>query len=326
MSSGSINPTPIELYSNEDIEKEFELIKNNLWMVNFSEIDINLEFKKKCISENLKNSKEVHNEIKEYMETDEYKNGIYQFENMNPEEAFSYYYDSKFYQYYIEYTDDEKRALAVKSVAKRKRVNEVLEKYLPKNKFIPNTEYIFFSIEFANFASRMILVPKKEFTEIHSDKLDMLRKNSKKTYEENGIIINELISYYNKNGSSWSLIPNEFENFRSGMQTFAERESHNDGVRYGILGDKDKDKDKYIDGGMDIDRTWYIKSVCCGYSYFNPQTGKMHLTEEAISKGCSVSECFLFSDVMEGREYEKKYEYDTVKDFSDSLYEKYYND
>jgi hypothetical protein len=316
MSSGSIDPNPIELYSNEDIEKEFELIKDNSWIY-FSKNELNLEFKKKCISENLESAQRVHNEIKEYMETDEYKNGIHQFENMNADKAFSYYYNSRV-GLYIEYTDSEKRALAVKSVAEQKQQDEYVEKYMPTNEFTPNTEYIFFSIEFGSFATRMILVPKKEFTEIYADKLDMLRRNSAKTYEENGIVINELITYYKRTSKScWSGVLNEFTEFLNGMQTFAECESHS-GACYGVLGNNFPPSEQ-----MDIDRTWYIKSVCCGGTYFNPQTGRMELTEEAISKGCSVSECFLFSNVREGEEYTKQYEYDTVHEFTDSLCEKY---
>ena len=51
---------------------------------------------------------------------------------------------------------------------KDNKEKEFFNKYMPDNKFIEGTEY-------ANFASRNILVPRNEFTEMHSDKLKMLQ-------------------------------------------------------------------------------------------------------------------------------------------------------
>lgn len=307
MSCGSANPrNPDEMTENElDIELKRFIFSSISSIEKFT-----IEKKKECVKKNITNAQQKHIELAEYMQTDEYKNGISQFADIDPNEEFGYKPWGQimgFYvEFYVEYTDDEKRALGVKGVAERKVTQRLVEKYMPSNKFIPGTEYILFSIEFGRFATRMILVPKKEFTELYDDILAMLRKNAVTSHDENGNTVHELYTIYKKhekNPNCFSPLPNNFGTFRSGMHIFAECESHQ-GVTYGHLDNNHYEKynKKYT---IDFDTPWYIKSVCCGHRYFNTYVGWSVLSEEAIDQGCTAKEHFMFFDKYEDEEDEE---------------------
>lgn len=320
MSCGSINPrNPDEMTENElDVELERFLFRSNMK-------ESTIEKKKERVKKNITNAQEKHIELAEYMQTDEYKNGISQFADMDPDEAYRYKPWGEIMGLYVEYTDDEKRALGVKGEAERKETQKLVEKYMPSNEFIPGTEYIFFSIEFGQFATRMILVPKKEFTEAYDDILVMLRKNAVTSHDENGNTVHELYTIYKKHENipkCFSSLQNEFNTFKNGMQTFAECESHH-GVVYGHLDDNHYEKynKEYT---IDFDAPWYTKSVCCGHRYFNTYVGWSVLSEEAIEQGCTTKEHFMFFDKHEDEEddeYEAEgdCEYSDYEDCDDNL-------
>ena len=234
------------------------------------------------ISNNNKHIENKKDEIKKYMETDEYKTGIQKFlfnENKNIDELFEKYYSNEYIKYseYVHYTDIEKLALAFQSMNNQRKQEEIIKYYLPKNEFFPNTKYLLFSIGCNN----VIFVPEKEFNEIRGDILDMLRENAETSYDENGTVLHEFVkqSKQSKQINNFDFQDGDgdgnykYDRFVSGMKVFIEGNDFfpgckNIGYKYGNL----KDPIDKCDTEIDIDRKWYVKSVICRYDgkYITP--------------------------------------------------------
>lgn len=307
-------------FTDMDIEKTFSELAEGSWSIE-SKKEYTLEEKKKLIKNNIISCRKYSAEIAEYMETEEYKKGYEEIktfyeekgEEINSEEVYRLRCGQRMIS--ITHTDDEKIALGIKGMLEELHRLEMCEKYLPKGEFIKGTEYIFFSMENATFACRNILVPTKEFTDTYPKVLEMLRRNStEEKVDVRGFTHHTLVTYYkginlDENGCGfYEAEPTEFNEFVGGMMTFAECDSHF-GVRYGYI---DETSD------MDRDRKWYIKSICNGYGYFNPDLEDTTLIGAAYANGCSVTETFMFIETREGRD-EKNYMYDTPAEMVDAI-------
>ena len=198
-----------------------------------------------------------------------------------------------------EYTLEEKKECIRKHKERKKAEKEFFENYMPPNEFIEGTDYLFFTMENANFACRNILVPTKEFSEIYPDVLEMLRENAKTTTNETGLKEHVLTIFYkfahlNEDGriGTWLGENTPISRFSGGMMTFAE------GRYYGYLGDVLKRTEK-PENTTDKDRVWFIKSVCEDSMFFDPKLGITSLITAAEKHGCTVSESFIFEEERE---------------------------
>ena len=285
MSCGSINPRKPHEMTEKEIRKEFLFLQSYLGE---KSAEYTIEEMKKIICENISFSQEVHKELSKFMKTDEYAKEIVHFYDIDPDEVFKYYKNEQYsWNIYIEYTDDEKRALGIKTIVRSKEQAKNIDKYAPRNEFIPNTNYILFETD---NASQYFLVPSIEFTKIYSNELDMLRKNAE-LVEDNGIKLYKLHSLWkNKNKNAFSF-------FNKGITIFANYHYSLGDIRYGVLR-YNTNSDDNENNLMDIDKEWYTKSILTpystGYRYFDEVLGKFTLPDKAIENGCTVKECFIF--------------------------------
>ena len=281
-------------FSTIDIDETFKKVYNS-WDGKKEE-DYTEEEKKEEIRKEFAMHDDIRKDVHDYMLTNAYKETYAELEKeailtgepMDPEKIYNNRRSGWFTGIEIEFNDEEKISLGIKGIVDEKKHIADIEKYMPTCEFIEGTDYIFFSVTRGN-----ILVPTKEFTELYSDKLKMLRRNAISTYVTNTatkIPVHTLITFYDgKNLDSRGCgycesVKNEFDEFVGGMTPYAECECHM-GVHYGILSE---------DVSMDENRKWYIKSICGRYGYFNYDTGEFSLPTEAIEKGCTVSEVFMF--------------------------------
>jgi hypothetical protein len=307
-------------FTDMDIEAEYEKIKHG-WCSEGK----TLEDKKKSIRRNILECKSIRKEIRDYMQTEEYKTAYAQLNGeleeqgkaMDPEVIFRMRRGQ--YATVIEYTDEEKIALGIKGMCKEARRQEMVEKYIPRGEFIEGTDYTFFSIENGSFASRNILVPTKEFNEVHQKELEMLRRNAEMSVKrDDGVTVHTLFQVLDgkdldeRGCGCMPRKPTEFDQFLSGMMSYAECDCHF-GVYYGYLSDKKCD--------MDEERKWYIKSICNGYGYFNPETGATTLTAEAKQHKCTVSESFMFMEryINHPHMTRMSYDYETPEELRQAI-------
>lgn len=280
-----------------DIEAEYDKIYENCWFVREAET---FEDKEKAVKSNVLAQRRAREEIVEYMNTEEYTTELNRLkreaeekgEQIDPEKI--YRRRRQTHCIHIDYTDDEKIALGIKGIIQEKERIRMVERYIPRGEFIKGTDYIFFSIENGGFASRNILVPTEEFNKIHREELEMLRRNAEMSVErDDGLRVHTLFQVYDgkdldeRGLGCTPMVPNEFNSFVGGMMTYAECDSHM-GVGYGCLREGRCE--------MEEEREWYIKSICNGYGYFNPETGADTLIGAARENGCTVSESFMFLD------------------------------
>lgn len=305
-----------------DIEKLF----HELYMKwdKKKEEDYTEEEKKDTICKRFTKYKQIKNDIRDYMLTDSYKEIYAELKNkaiqenlsIDPESIFKKRRQVRYIGLNMVFNDEEKIALGIRGISHRRKKEENVEKYMPKGEFIKGTDYILFAFENGGFATRYILVPVEEFTKFYFDILDMLRKNAT-TAMTADTVVNTLITVYDgKNLDSrgcgcMESVKNEFDEFVGGMMIYAECNKHM-GVHYGHLKEG---------VSMDENRTWYIKSICNGYGYFNPESGKNALIEEALEKGCTVSEAFVFVEryINNKRGSQIEYKYETPAELTQAI-------
>jgi len=192
-------------------------------------------------------------------------------------------------------TSIEKKIELIKESKKRKAKEKAwYEQYMKPEPIEAGQEYIAFTMEFCNFSTRNIAVPKKEFTAAHDDLLDMLRNNTTLTTQNDGFTIHVLTTKYkvthrDEQGRprSSQAQPTPFSQFIDGMMVYAEGR-----WGYGSLSKGEK-----VD--VDLERTWYVKSICNDNGYFNPKDGAFNISKEIEEKGCTVKELFMFVEEHE---------------------------
>jgi len=275
--------------------------------------------KKQKIRNLFEQEQKEQEEYLEYLETPEYKKVANELEidKMTLEELNKKFSHSRRYWFYrlTNVTIEGKKAEIVKEILKRKKDQEWQENYIPKQTFIPNTEYISFTMENGNFASRNILVPKKEFLIAYPNILEFLKNNATKTHtfaDGSSDVLTEysLVNHYkatdwHEDGrpSAWRNVQSPICDFSGGMMGYADADR---GYRY--LTKKDHQKDVDV---CKQNQQWYTNSICENYGFFNPETGNMELNRNARENGCIVKELFIFLEEYEGEERRHEYEYET---------------
>jgi hypothetical protein len=249
-------------------KKYIEDIKDIKKLYNFN------KFMKKIFSvENIEDRQRIHNNIKKYMKTEEYINGLDKYSDINLLEKFKNYKDDYGKTVYIRYTDIEKSALIIKHLNMKEKIKKHNDIYMAKNIYVPGTEYIYFSLPMVE-----ILVPMKEFTKIHGDILDIIRKNSfTKHYLNNRSL--HFISSENFNSPKLSY-------FFEGLKYYTECWKLNGKILYCPL-----KKNNNFD--MNVEKQWYVKSIITNLKLSNKIIFP-HLEETEFNNGCSLRECFVY--------------------------------
>lgn len=229
--------------------------------------------------ENIGDRQRIHNNIKKYMKTEEYINGLDEYCNINLLDKFKNYKDDYGKTIYIKYTDIEKCALMIKNLNMEKKIKKHNYTYMSKNKYMPNTEYIYFSLPMAE-----ILIPMKEFSKIHGDILDLIRKNAfTKQYLHNRslhFISSEDVFNFNSEEKS------KLSYFFEGLKYYTECWKFNGKILYCPL-------KKNINFDMNLERQWYVKSIITNLKLSNKIIFP-HLNETEFNNGCSLRECFVY--------------------------------
>lgn len=181
--------------------------------------------------------------------------------------------------------------------------------YIDERPWVKGAKYIAFSHgEYFASSSGSILVPYDEFVAVYGDKLEIFRQNAREKMEDSrGFVTNILITcshatHFEEDGTAcgWGgNSPNPFYTFMSGMAHFGRMEGHH-GLSYGYLGTQDEEN-----CSRDVDRDWYVKSICCADKFsgwMNYKTGQNGLANEAIAHGCTIVEAFNSTVELEGSE------------------------
>jgi hypothetical protein len=163
-----------------------------------------------------------------------------------------------------------KEAIAKGRANSKKRMKEEKEfrdEYYPQHEFLPNTEYILFNLDRANFGRSYICVPKNIFEEIYKTELEQLRQESTSVSVEDGIVTYKFKMYLEQT------VENENRyNYRDSFSTtFAHRMTHYSEEDLGYI-------KLFENKPFDImdNKNWYRHSVGADLKYAKENT---YLTE-----------------------------------------------
>jgi hypothetical protein len=193
---------------------------------------------------------------------------------------------------YITYTYKELIGLIVMNFNKNEKNTFRNIGYLPINKFIPNTEYICFTINY-NSVLKTLLVPMKEFTAMHSDILQMLISSSYTHLDqENGTMTHILFVMYKKYNFKKLYIKEDFTHTIDALCKYAEC-----WTRYGY---------EYVYTSLnennicdpELEKKWYSKSITDHVLDYDPETHMKVLPDEALEIGCSLRQIFVITNLL----------------------------